>query len=428
MHLLKFGSVFALYTNVQRQFAQPGPSLIPSSNFAGHRARFARFLSSKPERRNTNFVANFIENIKDELRRNKELQENKKLLEERLKQLNDSEVRRKYEKISKESAESTDVIKHHLKEFTDHINSVVSNVKDSKLGQDAIQQLKIAAETAERVAQQVGEMQACKQVSYVAKEIDRLADVRMYRRPDELKLRTSPFYSTFSNRTVEANPEATGIELHKESRWYAGWKAFTESNSYYNKVLDWKTRIDESENVFVRTMRGTLERVQLAFESKDNVSEVLTAISKIDPEFDKMEWLRFCEKEMIPNILEATYQMNFDVLQDWCYEKAFNMIANVIKEYAKIGFHTRDSRIIDVSKVELVTGNMTDQGPTLVIQFQVFMINVVKNSEGKVVQGDPDKAVRVRHIWVICRDMEEFNPATAWKLLELHMVKEDLFL
>lgn len=29
-----------------------------------------------------------------------------------------------------------------------------------------------------------------------------------------------------------------------------------------------------------------------------------------------------------------------------------------------------------------------DQGPVLVITFQAFMINVVKNSEGKVVSGD----------------------------------------
>lgn len=30
-----------------------------------------------------------------------------------------------------------------------------------------------------------------------------------------------------------------------------------------------------------------------------------------------------------------------------------------------------------------------DQGPVLVITFQAFMINVVKNSEGKIVAGDP---------------------------------------
>jgi hypothetical protein len=81
------------------------------------------------------------------------------------------------------------------------------------------------------------------------------------------------------------------------------------------------------------------------------------------------------------------------------------MIATGIKEYKKVGFHTLDSQIIDVSKVEvwnsfgksinfalkMVTGKMMEQGPALVITFQVFMLHVVKNSEGKVIEGDPVK-------------------------------------
>jgi hypothetical protein len=53
----------------------------------------------------------------------------------------------------------------------------------------------------------------------------------------------------------------------------------------------------------------------------DEMPEVLTEIAKVYPEFEKHEWLRFCEKEMIPNILKAVVQMNLEVLQDWCYER-----------------------------------------------------------------------------------------------------------
>lgn len=38
--------------------------------------------------------------------------------------------------------------------------------------------------------------------------------------------------------------------------------------------------------------------------------------------------------------------------------------------------------------LQMVSGKMMDQGPVLIITFQAFMINVVKNLEGKVVQGD----------------------------------------
>lgn len=31
--------------------------------------------------------------------------------------------------------------------------------------------------------------------------------------------------------------DATGVELHKESKWYAGWKNFSENNAYYNSMF-----------------------------------------------------------------------------------------------------------------------------------------------------------------------------------------------
>uniref|UniRef100_A0A8R1IIC2 Uncharacterized protein n=1 Tax=Caenorhabditis japonica TaxID=281687 RepID=A0A8R1IIC2_CAEJA len=35
---------------------------------------------------------------------------------------------------------------------------------------------------------------------------------------------------------------------------------------------------------------------------------------------------------------------------------------------------------------------------------------------------------RINHLWVLCRDVEEYNPALAWKLLEVHMQETPLAL
>uniref|UniRef100_A0A1I8BM84 Tim44 domain-containing protein n=1 Tax=Meloidogyne hapla TaxID=6305 RepID=A0A1I8BM84_MELHA len=268
------------------------------------------------------FPNKFIDTLKQELAKNKELQENKRQLEERLKKLSDSSVKEKYIKIQKESSASTELIKHQLNEFSDYVNKLAVSIKDSQIGQDAFKQLKAAAEVAEQVAKQVGDTQVYRQVANTASEIDKLADVRMYSKPEELRMRSDSFTSSFAQRHVEVNTDATQVELHKESRWYSGWKAFSESNPYYSKLLDWKMRIDESESIVFRGVRSTLERIQFAFTPQDDVSKVLTEISKVDPNFNKHDWLRFCEKEMIPNILEAVIQMNVNVLNDWCYERA----------------------------------------------------------------------------------------------------------
>jgi import inner membrane translocase subunit TIM44 len=89
--------------------------------------------------------------------------------------------------------------------------------------------------------------------------------------------------------------------------------------------------------------------------SHSEVSEVLTEISNVDPLFDKHDWLRFCEKEIIPNILEAFIRADLDVLKDWCHELAFKVMSNSIQEYQKIGFSTAESRVLDISKLEVET-------------------------------------------------------------------------
>ncbi|CAD5206166.1 unnamed protein product [Bursaphelenchus okinawaensis] len=388
-----------------------------------------RSYSQQKPQKGGNFFSNLISNITEELERNKELQKSKQELEERLRQVSNTdaikEARKKFEKVTEESKQSNAVVTVKLKEFKDHVNKMVAEIQTSEAGKEAIKQAKIAVEKLEKAAEAVGNTQAYKQVSSTAKvvrdELDGLADVRMYSRPEQLKMRSDGFStSAFANRPVEANIEATGIELHKESKWYSGWKNFSENNTYFNKVLDWKTKYDESENPLVRVVRGVTERVTHAFTSQSEVSEVLTEIAKIDPNFDKHEWLRFCEKEIVPNVLEAFIRGDLKILEDWCHERAYNLLATMIKDMQKVGYTTADSRVIDISKMEMVSGKMMDQGPVLIITFQVFQTHVVKNAAGKVIQGDPNTPVRVHHVWVMCRDMQEFNPAVAWKILELH--------
>ncbi|PIO60105.1 hypothetical protein TELCIR_18405, partial [Teladorsagia circumcincta] len=239
--------------------------------------------NANPQRKG--FLGKLIENVKEELEKNKELQEHQKQLKKRMEELNESEA-----------------LKDARKKFA-----------------------RIAAEHVEKIAEKVGDTEVYKQVSssmkVVKDEIDTITDVRMYSRPEVLKKRTEGFTDTFASRTVEANEDATGITLHKDSRWYAGWKKFSEENVYYNKLLDWKIRYEESDNIAVRLVRGVTERISSVFGSQNEVSEVLTEIAKIDPSFDKAEWLRFCEKEVIPNVLEAFIRGDLEVLQDWCHER-----------------------------------------------------------------------------------------------------------
>lgn len=50
------------------------------------------------------------------------------------------------------------------------------------------------------------------------------------------------------------------------------------------------------------------------------MAETLAEIHKIDPNFNKEHFIKECQFEIIPTVLEAYLQGKIDVLKDWCHE------------------------------------------------------------------------------------------------------------
>lgn len=59
-----------------------------------------------------------------------------------------------------------------------------------------------------------------------------------------------------------------------------------------------------------------------------------------------------------------------------------------IKQAQALGYHF-ESKVIDLTNLELEMGKIMEQGPVLVITFQTQQIMCVKDSKGNVVEGDP---------------------------------------
>lgn len=138
----------------------------------------------------------------------------------------------------------------------------------------------------------------------------------------------------------------------------------------------------------------------------------------MDPNFCQEQFLKDCERDIIPNILESFIQGDLEILQDWCFEAPFSILSTPIKQAQQLGY-TFHSRILDIENVDLFMGKMTEQGPVLAITFTSQMIECLKDANGKIVQGDPDKVMRIQYAWVLCRDQAELDPKAAWRLMEI---------
>lgn len=136
-----------------------------------------------------------------------------------------------------------------------------------------------------------------------------------------------------------------------------------------------KTKYDESDNVVIRATRtvadkitdvfGKFSQVQSItvddtknyvisgnFFTKSEMSEVLTEITKMDPTFDQIQFLKDCERDIIPNVLEAQIRGELKVLEDWCHEAVFNTLAHPIKEAKKRG-QVIEQKVLDIGQIDV---------------------------------------------------------------------------
>uniref|UniRef100_A0A3Q3DN39 Mitochondrial import inner membrane translocase subunit TIM44 n=1 Tax=Hippocampus comes TaxID=109280 RepID=A0A3Q3DN39_HIPCM len=391
-------------------------SQVPQSSF-----QQARYLSGERGGGKKGFLGEFLDNLKQEMSKNKEMKENIKKFREEAKKLEDSDAlrqaRRKYKTIESETVKTSEVLKKKLETLSDTVKEGLEEVTRTEIGkkikegmEEAAKTAKTSAESVSKSGEMLGKTGAFKAISQgmesVKKEIGDLGHTGPYRPPPRLRKRSefSSKGSSDDNRVFEANEEAMGVVLHKDSKWYQQWKDFKDNNVVFNRFFEMKMKYDESDNAFIRASRAVTDKMTDLIGglfSKTEMSEVLTEILKADPSFDKDSFLKQCEHDIIPNILET-----------------YSQLAHPIQQAKAMGFQFH-SKILDIDSIDLAMGKMMDQGPVLIITFQAQLVMVVRNTKGEVVEGDPDKVLRMMYVWALCRDQEELNPHAAWRLLDI---------
>lgn len=390
------------------------------------------------------FISRIVNNLKNEFEKNKEMKENIKKFREEAEKLEQSDAlksaRKKFNIVESEASKGGEAFKDHLESLKGKVSTAIDEATKSDLGKKAghwgeefSKSAKGVGDTISETGKKIGQTNAFQSISeasdIVRKEIDTQSiNAKVYKSPAKLRKRVETAFST-DNRTFEANTEDTGIELHKDSKFYQSWENFKNNNQYVNKVLDWKIKYEESENPMIRASRLLTDKVtdiMGGLFSKTELSETLTEICKIDPNFNEKQFLRDCETDIIPNVLEAMVRGDLEILKDWCFESTFNIIAAPLLQAKKGGLYL-DSKILDIENVDLAMGKVMEQGPVLIVTFQTQQIMCVRNAKHEVVEGDPEKIMRVNYVWVLCRDPEDLNPKSAWRLMELSANSSEQF-
>ncbi|KNC78775.1 hypothetical protein SARC_08803 [Sphaeroforma arctica JP610] len=221
---------------------------------------------------------------------------------------------------------------------------------------------------------------------------------------------------------VEANTDATGMVMHKDSVWFSKWKEFKDNNPITNRAFEWKMHYDESDNIFVRSMRSITDVVADGLSGMFKESEMITVLREIckqDPDFEREEFIEHAHKSLIPVLLESYFNQDLQTLEAWCSEPTYNVLASNIKLKKDAG-HTVDVKILDIRDVDIFNAMMMEQGPVLTVTCMVQQITVEKDKAGKVVDGDPDAIEDVLYAFAFCREEGTYGKA-AWRVMDFAM-------
>jgi len=399
--------------------------------------------STDPARR-PSFVKNLLENIRSEFDKNKEMKESLKKFREEAKKLEDSEAlkdaRRKFESIEGDSKQTAGALKDQISGLTGKLKESVEDIsknetfkKASELGGNISAKTKEASETIGRAAENISKTSAYQTASSAASNIkDELEGQTLggmvYKPPRVLRKRKE--FEDESGEVIQADEDTTGVELHKDSKFAQSWQNFKDNNPVMNKFTDYRVKFEESDSAAARAVRLVTDKFGDIFGSafsRTELSETLTEICKMDPNFEKEQFLKDCEQDFIPNILEAIMRGDLEILQDWCFEAPFNVLATPLKQAQQLGLVIH-SRVLDIDSLDLYTGKMMEQGPVLVITFNSQQVMCVKDKQGKVQEGSEDKVLRITYVWALCRDQTELDPRAAWRLLDLSSSSQEQFI
>ncbi|XP_064104444.1 mitochondrial import inner membrane translocase subunit TIM44-like isoform X2 [Macrobrachium nipponense] len=325
-----------------------------------------RFYSARPPpQRPPTFFGKIIENLRDEMARNQKMKESLKEFRKDMEKLEKSEAlqkaREKYQSVEEETAEGTKKARQQLESIKKRVSETVEEAqkteilqKASKLTEEASKQAQKVTQTLSQKGEEISRTQTFKTISETAKAVKEEIDhstfggsgARVYKAPKVLRKRVERDPEA-EQRIIQANTEAKGMVLHRDSQFAQSWQNFKDNNPYVNKVLVWKTRLDESDNPVVRASLLFKDKMTELFGGvfqRTELSEALTEICKMDPTFDKERFLLECEYDMIPNVLEAMIRPDLEVLQDWCYERAYSVLATPVKQAFNLGFNF-DSKV-----------------------------------------------------------------------------------
>lgn len=139
----------------------------------------------------------------------------------------------------------------------------------------------------------------------------------------------------------------------------------------------------------------------------------ITQIRVADRDFD-MEHFLAGARSAFEMILEAFAKGDVSPVRGFLADDVYRRFAAAIEEGEKNG-ETREADLISVANCEAIEAGMEGELAKVTVKFTSEQTDIVKDSEGRIIAGDPGETMEIVDIWTFARDTGSRDPN--WQLV-----------
>lgn len=145
-----------------------------------------------------------------------------------------------------------------------------------------------------------------------------------------------------------------------------------------------------------------------------SLAAVLAQIQSVDPGFDEKRFLEGA-KAAFGIVVEAFAKSDTATLRPLLSDDVYDNFSTAIRERQAAG-DTLETRLDRVREADIIEARLDGRSAFVTVKFVTDQMNVTRNSNGVVVDGDPARVVEVVDIWTFARNTRSRDPN--WALVE----------
>lgn len=145
-----------------------------------------------------------------------------------------------------------------------------------------------------------------------------------------------------------------------------------------------------------------------AVDTTDPLMSGLDRIGLADRSFDPEQFLAGA-KTAFEFIIDAFHQGELEPVRPYLDEDVYRSFADALAQRNMEGTR-RHVELVAINQCTVIEAEMAGRQARITVRFESEQIDVVKDSEERIIAGDPSGTIEVTDIWTFARDTGSRNP------------------